>query len=219
MNVLDGLNKQFNGRSLPGKAVLEGTSWFADLHKKLGTFGDDIAKFSAGTATVDEIQKFLTKMGDSAKAISTHLHDDSLALALMAEVSKKRSPDDLGVEEAPSYMKEGAASAVVEAFNAKALECGVAADAWKASGIPAQVADVAKSIGTVKGTIEIVAGDARLSGGELDDRLFEIHYAATGQIGNRNFADQGTQAGLPTACAKLVKAMKRELMVVKAPQR
>ncbi len=220
MNVLDGISKQLGGRGLSGKTVLEGGVWFADLHKMLSSFGDDLGKFSKGAAGTEEIQKFLQKSADSAKAIMAHLLADQLALALMSEVSSKRKPDDLGVEEAPSYMKTGdSAAATMEALNAKALECGVLEEAWKASGIPTQLAEIAQSAATVRGTLEIVAGEKRLTDGELDDRFFEVHYAATGQIGNRHIADKPNSPGLPAASAKLLKAMKRELMLVKAPQR
>lgn len=220
MNVLDGLSKQLNGRGLKGKTVLEGGVWFSDLHKLLTTFGDDMTKFANGPAGVDEIQKYLAKSADSAKAITAHLSNDSLALALMAEVSAKRSPDDLGVEEAPSYMKatEGA-NATVVALNAKALECGVLDEAWQASGIPAHLAGVAQAAATVRTVLEIIAGDARVTDGVLDDRFFEVHYAATGQVGNRHFVDKPNNPGLPTSCGKLIKAMKRELLLVKAPAR
>ena len=220
MNVLDGLAKQLQGRGLTGKTVLEGSVWFGDLHKMLSTFGDDLGKFANGAAGTEEIQKFLQKSSDSAKAIQTHMHADSLALALMSEVSSKRKPDDLGVEEAPSYMKEGSLGATVTAaLNAKALECGVQAEAWKSSGIPAHLAEMAQAASTVKGTLEVVAGADRLTDGTLDDRFFEIHYAATGQIGNRHIQDKPNEPGLPTACAKLLTAMKRELMLIKAPQK
>ena len=220
MNVLDGLSKQLQGRGLAGKTVLEGAVWFGDLHKMLATFGDDLGKFANGAAGTEEIQKFLQKSSDSAKAIQAHMHADSIALALMSEVSSKRKPDDLGVEGAPSYMKESdGGAAVIGSLNAKALECGVQADAWKASGIPAHLAEIAQAAATVKGTLEIVAGADKLTDGTLDDRFFEIHYAATGQIGNRHIQDKPNEPGLPTACAKLLKAMKREMMLIKAPQK
>lgn len=61
MNVLDGISKQLGGRSLQPKLILEGVVWFSDLHKMLSTFTDDLAKFSAGPAGTDEIQKYLQK--------------------------------------------------------------------------------------------------------------------------------------------------------------
>lgn len=220
MNVLDGLSKQLQGRGLSGKTVLEGSVWFGDLYKVLSTFGDDLGKFANGAAGAEEIQKFLQKASDSARAIQEHLHADALALALMGEVSAKRKPDDLGVEEAPSYMKEGGGgAAILAALNAKALECGVDEAAWKASGIPAHLAGIAQAAATVKGTLEIVAGPERLTDGTLDDRFFEIHYAATGQVGNRHIQDKPNEPGLPSACAKLLKAMKREMMLIKAPRK
>lgn len=219
MNVLDGISRQLGGRGLAGKTVLEGAVWFGDLHKMLAAWGDELGKFAKGASGTEEIQKFLQKCSDSAKALLAHLAADSMALALMAEVSSKRKPEDLGVEEAPSYMKGGEAAATIEALNAKALECGVLADAWKNSRIPEKIAEISKAAATVRGTLEIVGGEKRLTDGELDDRFFEIHYAATGQIGNRHILDKSNDPGLPTACAALLKAMKRELMLVKAPQR
>jgi hypothetical protein len=220
MNVLDGLSKQLQGRGLSGKTVLEGAVWFGDLHKMLTTFGEDLAKFSAGAATTEALEKFLQKSSDSAKALQAHMHADAIALALMGEVSAKRKPDDLGVEGAPSYMKESdGGAATIAALNAKALECGIDAEAWKASGIPAHLGGIAQAAATVKGTLEIVAGADKLTDGTLDDRFFEIHYAATGQVGNRHIQDKPNEPGLPTSCAKLLKAMKREMMLIKAPAR
>ncbi|NUN47526.1 MAG: hypothetical protein HUU15_01685 [Candidatus Brocadiae bacterium] len=222
MNVLDGLSKQFNGRGLQARLVLEGVAWFADMHKMLSTFSDDIRKFAEGAAAgPDDVQKWLQKASDTGKTLWTHLGQDATALALMADVSSKRKPEDLGVEGAPSYMREGAgnAKALAEALDRKVAECGVLAAAWTASGIPAHVSGMLEAGGTVRGTIELVGGETRLTDGELDDRLFEVHYAATGQVGNRHLQEKPGAPGLMAATAALLKEMKREMLLVKAPSR
>ncbi|MBI2922643.1 MAG: hypothetical protein HYY18_16445 [Planctomycetes bacterium] len=217
MNVLDGISKQLGGRSLQAKLVLEGVVWFSDLHKMLSAFTDDIAKFSAGPSGTDEVQKYLQKVHDSSKALWTHLGGDQNALALLADVQAKRSPEDLGVEGPPSYMTSAdGQQATMQSLNMKILECGIRVDAWKASGIPEHIADVLATAATVKATLEKMAGADKLGLGELDDRMFEVHYSATGQIGNRHFQDQGGKPGLMSGTAALLKQMKRELMVVKA---
>jgi hypothetical protein len=219
MNVLDGLTKQLNGRGVAGKTILEGVVWFADLHKHLAAVGDNAAKFAAGAAGPDEVQKFLQRLHDDAKNVWAHLGNDAIALTLMSEVSAKRPPDDLGVEGAPSYMKSeaaGSAKAAAEAVDRKVAECGVRPDAWRSSGLPARIADVLDAAATVRGTLELLAGPAKLGHGELDDRFFEVHYGATGQIGNRHFQDKPNEPGLLKACQELLKKLRREMMLVKA---
>jgi len=219
MNVLDGLTKQVNGRNLQAKLVLEGIVWFADLHKLLTVFSDEVQKFSASPSGPDEVQKFLQKVHDSAKIVWNHLGADQTALQLLTDVQSKRSPEDLGVEGPPSYLaaKDNTKlKGVLEAFEAKVLDCGVSPEEWKASGIPAHIAEILDSGATVRLTLEGIAGPDRMGHGELDDRMFEVHYSGTGQIGNRHLINQGNTPGLINATAGLLKAMKREMTVIKA---
>jgi hypothetical protein len=218
MNVLDGLNKQLNGRGFAGRAVLEGSSWFGDLYKQLGAFTDDLQKWAeAPGASTDEIQKWVGKLAEQGASLWKHLGTDQTAAALVAEVQSKRSPEDLGLDfDQRSAADPAKVAAVAEAIDRKAIACGLQADAWKASGIPAHLRDIYASACAVKLNMEALAAPERLSDGVLDDRLFETHFGSTSAVGNKHLQDLQNSPGLITCCGKLLKAMKREMLMVKA---
>jgi hypothetical protein len=218
MNVLDGLNKQLNGRGFAGRAVLEGASWFGDLYKQLGAFTDDLQKWAENpAASSEEIQKWLAKLSDQGAALWKHLGTDQTAAGLVAEVQGKRNPEDLGLDfDQKAAADPAKVSAFAEALDRKALACGVRADAWSASGIPAHLKDIFASATAVKLNMEALAAPDRLSEGVLDDRLFDAHFGATSAVGNKHLQDLSSGPGLMNCCAKLLKAMKREMMLVKA---
>lgn len=218
MSVLDGLTKQLNGRGLPGKDVLEGAAWFGDLHKHLGAFTDDLEKWAgAPNASSDEVQKFLQKLHDAGKALVAHLGGDATALGLVTAVQNKRNPEDSGLDFAARAAADPAkVETVMGALSKKVLDCGVNASAWATCGIPGHLKGILESAWAAKMNLEALGTADRLTDGVLDDRLFEAYNGATGTVGNRHLLDQKEGPGLIAACAKLLKQMKREMMVIKA---